>query len=790
MTCRCDVSHCPGALFSAAGLTVIPRAPGQFSDWRRALLEAIGREPTLRNWRAREPGDLGLMLMEMGAYIFDVVSFYDQLIANESYLRTARLTGAQRRHVSLLGYLPRPATGSSVWLAAEADGTRLLKLPAGTAIRSGTFEGNPPQVFELGADAIVEPWVNKLEVQRVSQAELTSPLSGIMAYSGSVRVKANDLVVFDANGTLVAAYVQGTTIPQLRTREAITRIDFEPVPGSTSPGIPVPPGTSYDNSRLLKPGSTCGAWKLTPASGEPQVLNGNQLSLDTRLNLHAGEVVAITDGTHAVACRITAVGEAQYTLLGSLTSTITDPSNKVSTMLSPAIRVSVTQLTFEAGTDLTTPFGATPLGQLVVHYTMVEAAELHAPQKDTLSQGDLISIPDLMDSPRINVGELMLEDVHGDGVVVCGRLDAGSHSAVPAASPAWGRELWMPVQLYGNAVSATRGESVHAEMLGVGDASQSMQTFRLKKKPMTYLQAANATGRKSTLVIHVGGVQWQEIESFYGAKDQDTVYIVRHDDAGEADVQFGGGARLPTGAAVVADYRFGAGAAAPPADSVKQVTRPVAGLRRIRNILPAFGGSDAEGAAELSVRGPNSALLLGRAISLLDMETAAALQPGVRAARAAWRWDGQGLRPAVIVSYIGDPQLAPALQAALRGLAEYDAPITAMSATAQSAELDVDIDIDSKHVPEDVIAAVCQALFATVTLPGTGGLLRPERLGPDGVVFESVIVRAVMEVPGVVALRSLVFDGTAFIETARKPAAGTYFDFAANGVKVNGKMAV
>ena len=291
------------------------------------------------------------------------------------------------------------------------------------------------------------------------------------------------------------------------------------------------------------------------------------------------------------------------------------------------------------------------------------------------------------------------------------------------------------------------------------------------------------------LVVHVAGVQWQEIASFYGVLDDRTVYTVTHDDDGQTDLQFGGGARLPSGAVVNANYRFGAGAAVPPADSVKQLAKPVAGLRKMRNVLPAYGGADAEGPAELAIRGPRSALLLGRAISLVDIETAAAQQPGVRAAHAAWRWDELGLRPAVIVSYIGDTQLAPAIQATLRSLAEPDAPIRAVSAPAQSARLDVDVQMDPLHVPGDVIAAVSATLFAAVTLPGTGGLLRAERLGPDGVLFASVVVRAVMEVPGVTELRSLQLDRTPFTQTGRRPAAGAYFDFATGGVWVNGQRA-
>lgn len=778
MTCPCDQHHCPTPMAIAAGLACLSRAPGQFPDWRVGLLAAVGREPALDAWRARESGDIGLMLVEMGAYVLDVASFYDQLVANDSYLGTAVLAGSQRRLVSLLGYRPRPGFGSSVWLEAEADGARVVKLPGGTAFRSGEFDGNPPQVFELQADREIDPRINTMAVQRVRATQLVSPLSSVLARAATVRVKAGDAVVIDCNGTLVAMHVASLAAEVLRIRDAVTRITFSTV-------VNLGAGVAIATTRLLKAGASAAAWKLTPAAGEPAVLDGTHLSLDGRYAIRGGEIVLLTDGSTWVACKVTAVSEVQYTLITPAPSKITDSASKVSTLESPPIKVSVTRLTF----DSTLPFASASAAQVVLHHAMVEAATLHAPLKDTLAQGDPISVPGLIDPPRVDVTELMLEDVHGDGVVTTGTLDAAAHSASGDTSPAWGRELWAPVNLHGNVLFATRGESVKGELLGAGDASLPWQTFRLKKKPLTYLPAANAAGRASSLVVHVGGIRWQEVETFYGVDEHATVYQVQHDEDGNTDITFGGGSRLPSGAAVLADYRFGAGAALPPAGSVKQVAKPVAGLRKVHNALAAFGGSDAEGAGEIAVRGPASALLLGRAISLIDIEAAAGQQAGVRAARASWQWDALGLQPAVVVAYIGDPQIAPSLRAALRALAEDDAPISVKSAPAQAARLDVDIEIEPLRVPADVIAALGRALFAAVTLPGTGGLLRAERLGPDGVLFQSVLVRAVMEVPGVVALRTLAMDETPFVEVARQPATGAYFEFAIGGVWIDGVRA-
>jgi hypothetical protein len=777
MVCACDTHDC-GRLAIPAGQSFIRRANGTFAEWRRELLTGIGRERALDSWRAREPGDLGLMLTEFFAYMADVTSFYDGLTANATYLGTVSDPGGARRLVSLLGYRPRPAFGASVWLAAEADGVRTIALPAGTAFRSGAFPGSAPQVFELGTGFTVEPRVNRLAVDRVPATTLPSPLSGLSVVASSLRVRSGQLVILSSGTGLVPATVASAYAMVLRIRRPVTMVNF-------TSAITPPAGATYANSRLLRPGARCGAWRLTPASGESAVLSGAELSLDTRAAIQPGDVVAIQGASGTFARRVVSVAEVQYTIQGPYESTITDAANKVSKLVSPAIKATTSRLTL----DSALPFAASEVAALSIHYAMSDGATLHAPLKDTLAVTDPIVVPGLIDPPRAPVTDLALEDAHGEGVTTTGTLDAVAHTAAIADTPDWGLELAQPVLLFGNVMAATRGETVPSETLGSGDGSLPMQTFRLKKKPLTYLAAANATGRVSTLVIRVGGIEWREVESFYGLPEDARVYLVRHDEAGETDIDFGGGARLPTGAQVVASYRFGAGAAAPPADSVKQLAHPVAGLRSVRNVLPAYGGADAEAATEIAIYGPASALLLGRAISLVDIEAAAGQQPGVRAARAAWRWDELGQRPAMIVTYIGDSQLSPSIRAALRALAEEDAPITVTSASAQWAMLDVSITAADEFVTETVADAVGAALFAAATLPGSGGLLRPERLGPDGPVFASLVIAEIMKVEGVSALQSLTFDESAFVEVARVPAAGSYFDFAAGGVRINGRLA-
>lgn len=782
MTCPCDISVFPLPLAIPAGLPASAflraRTLGLFPAWRLSTLAAIGAQPALDAWRARRADDLGLMLAEMGAYVFDVSAFYDALVAGEGFLRTAQLDGAQRRLVALLGYVPRPAVGSEAWLAAEADGRRVIAVPPGVAFRSGEFDGNPPQVFELAAPASLDPRVNRHVVDRVPQAAISgATLASLLVDPASLRVRAGDPIVLDFNGTLRPTRVAAVAPFALRSRAAAVRVTF-------SAAVAVPAGSTYSTLRVLGGGTTTGLWKLGQIGADTEAaISGSDVLLEGLASVRSGNVVLFEKDGALEARRVESTIERQRTLIEKLSSTLKDTSNAVVGALdSPPIKVAITRMSMNAALSWTSADAT----RIVVRYPLTVAARVLVPVKDTLDDTDPIALPSLVDAPRVIVSRLLLEDAHQEGVATRGTLSAAAHAATLDQGEDWGRTLDAAVTLFGNVLGVSRGESVHDESLGAGDATQPRQTLKLRKKPLTYLAAPTASGIRSTLSIRVGGVHWHEVESFYGAGDTDRVYVVRQDAAGDSFVTFGGGARVPTGAPITADYRYGAGAAVPPAGSIAQLARPFPGISSVRNVLPAFGGADAESPRELAVYAPRSALLLGRAISLPDLEVAAATVPGVRAARASWRWDPHGLRAVASVLYIGADPLRETIRAKLRALTEPDAPIAVVRALPRASRLELAVDVEDDFVRADVAAAIREALYRKPDLPGTGGLLRAEQLGPEGIVFLSQIAAAVTAEAGVTGLRSVSFDGTAFVQSGRQAPPGHYFDFGEPGTSSSG----
>ncbi|NJL09388.1 MAG: hypothetical protein HC908_01680, partial [Calothrix sp. SM1_7_51] len=94
--------------------------------------------------------------------------------------------------------------------------------------------------------------------------------------------------------------------------------------------------------------------------------------------------------------------------------------------------------------------------------------------------------------------------------------------------------------IYANVVPATHGETIQ-EILGSGDGTLALQSFSLKKPPLTYVGSTSATGNQSTLSVYIDGVRWSEASSIYPLNNLDQSYTIRIDDDGQTSVIFGDG---------------------------------------------------------------------------------------------------------------------------------------------------------------------------------------------------------------------------------------------------------
>ncbi len=99
--------------------------------------------------------DLVLAIFKSWALVGDVLTFYQERIANEGYLRTATERQSVFELVRAIDYEPRPGLAAGAYLAftvldAEGAPDRVL-VPAGTAIQSVPAAGQMPVTFETSA---------------------------------------------------------------------------------------------------------------------------------------------------------------------------------------------------------------------------------------------------------------------------------------------------------------------------------------------------------------------------------------------------------------------------------------------------------------------------------------------------------------------------------------------------------------------------------------------------------------------------------------------------------------
>ncbi|MBR1214653.1 putative baseplate assembly protein [Bradyrhizobium sp. JYMT SZCCT0180] len=91
-----------------------------YESFRRLMLDRLSA--TLPGWQERHAPDLGIALVEALAYVADYLSYYQDAVATEAYLGTARQRISVRRHARLLDYVLHEGCNARAWIHCEVQG--------------------------------------------------------------------------------------------------------------------------------------------------------------------------------------------------------------------------------------------------------------------------------------------------------------------------------------------------------------------------------------------------------------------------------------------------------------------------------------------------------------------------------------------------------------------------------------------------------------------------------------------------------------------------------------------
>jgi len=792
--CPCGTPHFPVQICNPPHQPSVLYRAGDYLAFRHKLLRQLPGETQLTQWQPGAEGDLAVQMVEWWAYVADVLTFYNERIANEAYLKTATQPESVNHLIQTLGYRPRPALGSKVTLAGVlATGARPpVALPKGLRVQSKPGPGQAPQIFELDqAATLTAPDVVASEVVAKNQALLADPAAtrsdNTLWLAGKVAgLKPGEKLLLINAKALAAApeidgyawiAVTGSRSAKTPLGEPVTALSFTPVASTLAAGA------KAGDYVLLRSKQASPLWSF-PTTSDSITRNlaavtgsGGGITLvefpTSTLNL-AGLARSLTpgalllldpDGVSALtptACLVQSYAEAfWYANCGAGAAATTAPAQPPAAIGIPISAITTGNLD---GLDITSHWtDKANWPSISVRYAFTRVGDLVPVQgaADLAYPGGGTSLRPLTTDAAYPAGEttVLLEDASGAGVQAT-LTPAADGSAAVTISPAQAAvTLASPIDAMFNLLPFSRGKSVPLEVLGSGSPIVAGQDFKLKNAPVTYFaDAASISGENfsSTVQVSVNNVLWREVQSFYGQPPNAQVYVLREDDAGQTHVSFGdgiNGALLPTGTNnVAASYRYGAGAAAPAVDTISVVLNPQPGLKKVRNPVAPTGGGDADSPERLRGLAPQSVLTFNRAVSKDDY-VAIALTAGVSQAAADYVFDPISQRPKITLWVTGDAGALAAVEQAVTGRAMPGQGLSVQLATPVEMALSLSFLCDS----ELDAPAIKTALTAALGDPDRG-LLGAASLGIGQVVYDSQIEAACLQVPGVQAVHNLSLE--------------------------------
>ncbi len=129
----------------------------------------------LRRLLARTSDDPTVAFVDACACVADVLTFYQERIANEGFLRTATERRSVLELARAIGYELKPGVAASVYLSftvEDAPGSpRVCTLAAGTPVQSIPAQGKLPQVFETSGDLVAHAEWNALVPRQTRPAD-------------------------------------------------------------------------------------------------------------------------------------------------------------------------------------------------------------------------------------------------------------------------------------------------------------------------------------------------------------------------------------------------------------------------------------------------------------------------------------------------------------------------------------------------------------------------------------------------------------------------------------------
>jgi hypothetical protein len=249
--CEGVAAETPEPIVNRPGLSAIAYRAGTHSQFRETLQARLSgsHQPALRGLTTRDADDFSVALLDAWATVSDVLTFYQERVANEAFLRTATERLSVLELARLIGYQLRPGVAASTYLAFTLEnipgalgqvlavGTTAqiapetlppITIDAGVKVQSIPGPNEQAQTFETVEKIEARPEWNAIKPRLTQPQKISSSMETVILQGTINNVKAGDrlLIVDGASQPAVETILKVTVDEDSKT----TRVDLAKEP--------------------------------------------------------------------------------------------------------------------------------------------------------------------------------------------------------------------------------------------------------------------------------------------------------------------------------------------------------------------------------------------------------------------------------------------------------------------------------------------------------------------------------------------------------------------------------
>lgn len=189
----------PAAVDNLPGLSALAYRVGTHGSFKMTMQGALSGQAPLRELTTREDDDPAIATLDGWATVLDVLSFYQERIANEGYLRTATERGSILEMARSIGYELRPGVAAGTFLAFKLETSPgappSAKISIGTKAQSTPAQDETPQTFETVEEIQGFAIWNQLQPRQTESVPPQFGLKTLYLRGTATNLKSGDAVL-------------------------------------------------------------------------------------------------------------------------------------------------------------------------------------------------------------------------------------------------------------------------------------------------------------------------------------------------------------------------------------------------------------------------------------------------------------------------------------------------------------------------------------------------------------------------------------------------------------------